>query len=240
MRGAYCERMRRAVLAAMLIGALALPGTAGAKAWHGPVQLTCGPGPPFAPSAFANPTGAEAADTPQAQALRDQLRAERDTGFPSQPQTGWRILAETADVVLFHHGRPDSGVAYTFTLVDGRWRVSSFGCTPRRFVRDFEVARVELRPGYDRRSRSLKVYALTGHCSAVAPARRFRLVHTEERRHTLTLLALLKPEKIQPFVACPSVGVNVPATVYLERPLGRRAVRDASVYPPRMLGRAAR
>ena len=205
------------------------------------MELTCfGGGPSFAPSAFANPTGAEAAETPQAQALREQIRAEREAGFPPRPEMGWRILAETPDAVLFHPGRRDSGVAYTVRLVDGRGGVAGSGCTPRRFVRDFEVASVALRPGFVRRSRTLKVSVLTGRCSAVAPARRFRLVNAEERKHTLTLLALLKPEKVQPFVACPSVGVNVAATVYLGRPLGRRALRDASVWPPRTLGRAAR
>jgi hypothetical protein len=118
--------------------------------------------------------------------------------------------------------------------------VAGAGCTPRRFVEDFEVASVELRPGFNRRSRTLKVNVLTGRCSAVAPARRFRLIHTEERKHTLTLLALLEPEKVQPFVACPSVLVGIPRTVWLGRPLGRRAVRDASSWPPRRIGRAAR
>jgi hypothetical protein len=179
--------MRRALSSVVAIAALALvPAGAGAKPEHGPVMLTCGaPGPAFAPLAFHNPTGAESAATPQAQALRDLFRSTREAGFPPFPETGWRALAETADRVIFHHGRPDSGTALTFALVDGRWRWAASGCSARRVIPGYAVSPI-LTPGPEPLRRNARRIVLTVAEGTGCQRDEFERFAVRETRHRRT------------------------------------------------------
>jgi hypothetical protein len=222
-----------------VLACLACCAPASADVLDEPVTLDCG-GLTFSPAAYSNPTGAERADTPQAQALRDYLRQAAE--YTNLPDTGWRVVAESPDAILFHAGRADSGDAVMFVRVDGSWRPRSVGCTPMRVVPGLAVSPVRLRrdkpaPSPSARSLALTFFLNLNGCRIDT----FRRFAVRETRHTVTVLALLDPGPAPPpNVACSTVLMLGTARVKLERPLGRRAIRDASGFPVKTIGRARR
>jgi hypothetical protein len=65
---------------------------------------------------------------------------------------------------------------------------------------------------------------VTGGCGGEPPEDRFERIEVLETRHTVTVLALLRPEPPPPpGTPCPAVG---------------HVIRDASRFPPAVLGRA--
>jgi hypothetical protein len=205
----------------------------------GPVKLTCDGRLTFAPSAFTNPTGAEAADRPQAQALRDLIRAQRESGRPPFPATAWRVLVETADTVTFHHGRADSGTAFTFVRVEGQWRFRASGCSARRVIDGYAVSPIRPVSGRKPLQRDARRVVFSIELGGGCQRHDFERFVVRETRHTVTVLALLRPGPTPPPDAiCPAVLFGGLEALRLQRPLGRRAIRDAAVYPVKPVARA--
>ena len=202
-----------------------------------PATLTCDGKVTFGQRAFRNPTGAERGADDAARALREFIAAQPPGAYPAR---GWRTLARTGQVVVFHHGRPDAGVAVTIRLVDDRWRAVGRRCRARRVARGFLVAsfqvaeRASLTPG----SRTIKVTLYGGGCTG-DPLRRLRRIEVRETPHAVTILVLNRPvAPLPPGVSCPADQIIGFKKVRLARPLGRRAIRDASRFPPLVIGRA--
>ena len=237
-------------LAVLFTLALVAPASAsaGERILGKPGTFTCG-GLPFPQSAFRNPTGAELGEDGPAGALRDTIRRFNMEGPAGAelPTRGWRVLARTPDRVEFQTGRPDDdgfvGWYVTAELRDGHWRGGSLGaCGAWRVLDGHEAPGLRLahdtRPR--RRTRTLTLEITTGNCGGDGhPADRFERIEVLETRHTVTLLALMRPEpELPPDTACPAIGYVFREKVRLARPLGRRAIRDASRFPALEIGRA--
>jgi hypothetical protein len=188
----------------------------------------------FSQNAFANPVGAENGTDAPAQALRDFIAS----ATPPVPATGWRSLARTDEFAVFQTGRPSSGIAVTFQLVDGVWRQAGFGCSAHRVVPGYVVDGLQLEPsGLRRSARSFVVQIQDGVC----PSSTFGSLQVLETSRTVMVVALMRPgPPLPPNVACPALLRLIPKRVRLSRPLGRRVVRDASSFPARVLGRATK
>jgi hypothetical protein len=230
----------RRLFVAGLACAFAFCAPAQADVLDDPVTLSCGGSPAFSPAAFHNPTGAERADTPQAQALRDYLRQAQE--YTDLPPTGWRILVESPDTIVFQADPRDSYNTLTFVFFDGAWRARGQGCSAMRVVPGLAVSPVHLRrdrPSPRPSARSIALtYYLNGNGCQIDTFRRFAV---RETRHTVTVLALLDPGPAPPpNVACSMAIMLGSARVKLDRPLGRRAIRDASGFPIKTIGRAQR
>jgi hypothetical protein len=219
---------------ALLIALLSIaPATAHAGVLDEPATLTCDGRVTFPQRAFRNPTGAERGSDPAAQALREQIAAE------DLPAAGWRTLARTGDIVVFHHGLPHAGATVTVGLVDGEWKVVRRGCRATRVVPGLTVAPLRLwnPPRLTARSRTIRVTLFGGGCVR-DPLRRLRRIEVRETRHTVTVLVLLRRVRPPPpGVSCPSDQIIGFKKVRLRHPLGRRAIRDARTFPARTVRR---
>jgi hypothetical protein len=233
----------------LLTAVLAAPAAAEEPILGRPGTFSCAVegGLTFPQSAFRNPTGAERGRDEPARLLRRALREfdGTDPRAPKLPAHGWRELVRTAEQVEFHNDRPEgiftNGWSVTVEFRDGRWQGGIVGqCAARRVVPGHEVPEVTLPVGRPRRSaRALTVLVTTGGCGGEPPEDRLERIEVLETRHTVTVLALLRPEPPPPpGTPCPAVGHVLRESVDLARPLGGRAVRDASRFPPAVLGRA--
>ena len=236
-----------ALLVALTLLGAASPAAAGEGILGKPGVFTCG-GPSFPQSAFRNPTGAEQADDGPARALRAVIAESRQTddpAFDGLPTRGWRVLVRSPDAVEFHAGRRADAEGFGWYVHVGRlegdqWSDLSFGtCVAERVVPRHEVAPIGLSPAKLRRStRTVTVDLTAGGCGGPRPERRFEGFEVVETAHTVTLLALLRSSPPPPGAGCPDIAYTFRAKVRLGRPLGRRAIRDASRFPARKVGRA--
>jgi hypothetical protein len=223
----------RGALVLMTLVALAAPAGADGSVLGRPGRFTCGGSVSFPQSAFRNPTGAEAGADPASQALRDYVTHNPGRHLPTG---GWRELVRTADQAVFQNGPPSSRVGLTVRLVDGTWSVVGSGCSARRVVPGLSATQVGLRRRPSARGRALSVVLSGGAC--VENPGRLKRLEVHETRHTVTLLALLRPDPpLPPDTACPAIGIVRFVPVRLNRPVGGRVIRDASRFPARVLGR---
>lgn len=198
--------------------------------------VSCG-GEPYPARALRGPTGAEAADTPPAAALRRMIAGGN---FEDVPDTGWRVLVDRPDLVVFGAGEPNEGDGDGWLTevrvsddgdgfdIDG----SSHWCRPKLHLPGSLVS-FSIAPDtvLQRGTRSLDVVVSQRGCTGGAPVvDRLRppAVRYGPDRVEVLFTADPLPRAIYTCIGLPPE----PATLRLDEPLGDRLVLDASNWPP--------
>ena len=237
--------MRRLVIVLLAVLGLALAGCGdgasetvtgdeGAGAGSGArvdPMLTCGEGLPFRASALDGPTGAEEADTPEAEHLREVI-AQR-AGRPEEDgiaATGWRLLAKNRYGVTFGAGEPSSMSMATIWLEDGVWDNGPAGrCRLHRYREGYELA--DWKPhdvlALDRQELVLDVRE-AACASGEAPGDRLQPAEVVEDDASVTVTFWVKSQTGAQ--DCPGNPVTT-VTVPLDQPLGTRELRDGGPWP---------
>ena len=230
----------RAATALLLATVLGASGCGGAdslptEAASDGVRVSCGGGGDSFPVAALNgAAGAEKADTPEAEALR-QVMAE-PMGIGPLPADGWRLLDRQDSTAIFGASEGDALTIVTLQRESGRWAYSRSAHACQRLLvspPDGLASAVwwpdPARP-YDPKSRVLHVLATDPSCASGAP--------TGDRLQPPTVRAT-EQEVVIAFAAQPVTGGQLcpghPPTAYriaLEEPLGDRQLLDGGVWPP--------
>lgn len=199
------------------------------------VRVTCGSsGLGFPAEALDGPTGAEEADTPEAEGLRGII--EEHGGIEPVPRTGWRLLGRDHGSATF--GVEDEGGLTIVSLrPEGeRWVFSgSHGCRHLMVVPPERLSPAVWWPDPDRTQNDddlvLHVLATDLDCASGSP--------TGDRLRQPTI-EMTDEEVIVTFTAEPVTGdqdcPSHPPTRYevaLEEPIGERQLLDGAYWPAR-------
>lgn len=204
----------------------------------GQLQLTCGSPLAFAPRALSGPPGAEEADHPAAEALRQLLKGDSP---PSRP--GWRVVVLSATHVLFLlPGLPQEGVAYwnaEFENRGGAWMyVRSGQCDLQPFFSGIEPARWDLAPGDALRPNTTTLNVLVtdrGCSSGQSPEGRIVPAAVIYDANSVMVIFGVKPlPGSQTCEPAPAAAVSLE----LREALGNRELLDGAVFPAEPRGRA--
>jgi hypothetical protein len=195
--------------------------------------LADGDPPPFRPSALRAPTGAELADDPAAQALREF--AADPGGAHEVPATGWRLLGRSPAWALFYS--EDRGERFLVRVKRdrrGRWEYynSAYFFESLRAIRDGnEASDWQLDPSAPSPAAAdskLRVLVTEIHCASgrsaegrIEPADVF--YSDDEVRIVAYVTALPGPQN------CPG-NPQTPAVFVLPEPIGERRLVDAGQY----------
>jgi hypothetical protein len=199
-------------------------------------RYECG-GPPFEARATRLGRGAERDSDARANRLRAFLRSQRE-GFPRH---GWHRLAQTARETLFGHPAGGDFEVVTIEVAGNRTQVAGFGiCTPYRVVGRFEAASYAVEAPITPRARKIPVEIDVPTCDPEATpsaiARRLHRVYYELSPRSVTLTAVLRPERPTRF--CMGVDRTTRAIVRLPGAIGARAVRDGALLSRPVTARA--
>jgi hypothetical protein len=199
----------------------------------GPWVGCSGHPPGFPAAALEGPVGAEDADTPQAEGLRELI--DDPDGIGELPADGWRLLYEDDSRAAFAAER-EGQMVVELRPEAGRWVFSSSsGCHRIMLIppEGHEPASWWLDPtgGDQSRSAELRVLASGWGCASGQPTGdRLQPPAVEEdgARVVITFTA----RAADGFQNCPS-HPPTPYVVELDEPLGTRELLDGSFWPPR-------
>ena len=203
------------------------------------LQLTCGSPLAFAPAALSALPGAEQADHPAAEALRQLLKGDSP---PSRP--GWRVVVLSDIHALFLlPGLPVEGVDYwsaEFETRGGAWTyVRSGQCELRPVFEGIVAASWDLAPGEKLRAdtTTLNVLVTERSCSSGrTPEGRIVPAAVIYEPDSVTLIFGVKPlPGAQTCQGAPPAAVSLE----LREELGNRELFDGSVFPPEAKGRGS-
>jgi hypothetical protein len=237
--------MRRLSLFVMLVLAVAacgdaevttVPGGGEPSAAPEPVTLTCGEGLPFSSDALDGATGAEDGHSPEADVLRSIIASRRASPEDLLPPTGWRVLADTPDGVIYGAGgAPRIGFA-TVWRKGGTLDAGPAGsCQVRRYREGYEAATWVLHGAPAPETRDLVVEVTEGACAdGQAPGDRLQPRELDETDDAVTLTFWVRSQT--GMHTCPGNPATT-VTVHLDRALGDRSLLDGRWYPPRDLMR---
>jgi hypothetical protein len=183
--------------------------------------------------------GAERDSDARARRLRAFLGTQRE-GFPRH---GWHRLAQTARETLFGHPAGGDFEVVTVEVAGNRTQVAGFGiCMPYRSVGRFEAAPYAVEAPITPKARTIPVEIDVPTCDTEATpraiARRLHRVYYEISPRSLTLTAVLRPER-PPAGFCAGVVRTTRAIVRLPRAVGARAVRDGAFLSRPVTARAS-
>lgn len=198
--------------------------------------VQCSNSGPFRLSALDGPTGAEAADDPPAAALRDAFGvSELDL-----PNSGWRRLSTSDDVVVFGHGDPpEMGIVSVRNTADG-WGVaggSAGGCRPQVLVDGVDPVEWNLDPAHPADPEATTLHLLvTLYTCDDGPSPETGIVGPEVREQSDAVVIAVAHERIdtpdEPTVSGCSDPSTVAMDVDLSEPVGSRQVLDGMFAPP--------
>jgi hypothetical protein len=204
----------------------------------GQLQLTCGSPLAFPPAALSGPPGAEQADHPAAEALRQLLQGDSP---PSRP--GWRVVVLSAKHALFLlPGLAQEGVSYwnaEFENREGSWTyVRSGQCDLQPFFSGIEPARWDLAPGeaLQANTTTLRVLVTDRGCSSgQSPEGRIVPAAVIYDANSVMVIFGVKPlPGSQTCEPAPAAAVSLE----LREALGNRELLDGAVFPAEPRGRA--
>lgn len=199
------------------------------------VRVSCGGGgDSFPAAALDGPTGADRADTAEAEALRQVMADPR--GIAQLPADGWRLLDRQDSTAVFGASEGDGLTIVTLQREDDRWAYqrSSHACQRLLVAPPEGLASAVWWPDpatpYDAQSRVLHVLATDPSCASGTP--------TGDRLQP-PIVRATEQEVVIAFDAEPATGSQScpghPPTAYevvLEEPLGDRQLLDGGVWPP--------
>lgn len=199
------------------------------------VRVSCGGGgDSFPAAALDGPTGADRADTAEAEGLRQVMA--KPMGIGSLPADGWRLLDRQDSTAVFGASEGGGHTIVTLQRDGDQWSYSRSAHACQRLLvapPDGLVPAVWWpdpdRP-YDSQSRVLHVLATDPSCASGQP--------TGDRLQPPTVRATGQAVVIS-FAAKPVIGSQLcpghPPTAYqidLGQPIGDRQLLDGGVWPP--------
>lgn len=212
----------------------AAPSRASAGGGADPI-VACGPRTDgFPADALRGPTGAESADTPEAEALRDLIA--NPGGIEPIPEEGWRLLTRDDQEAVFGAESRSGLVVVTLRSEEGHWTYDSSGDCARIMVvpPDGSVSAVwwpDPAAGEQRNTTVLRVLATDLSCASGRP--------TGDRLHPPSVTAdadnviiAFTAEPLGGNQTCPG-GPPTPYEVQLREPVGDRTLLDGAHWPPR-------
>ena len=203
------------------------------------VRLSCGSPLPFGAQALRGPGGAEQADHPAADALRDLLE---ESSLPARG--GWQVVVLTDTSALFLLPEPgDSEFQFwsaEFESREGTWTyVRSGQCQLRPTLEGIEAASWVLAPGQQitRDSKIFDVLVTEASCSSgQSPEGRIVPAAAIYQETSITVIFGVRP---LPGAQTCQGAPPATATLELEEPLGDRRLLDGSVFPAEARGEAS-
>jgi hypothetical protein len=205
----------------------------------GQLQLSCGSPLAFPPGALSAPPGAEQADHPAAETLRQLLRGDVP---PSRP--GWRVVVlSDAHALFLLPGLPVEGVGYWNAEFENRgdgWSyVRSGQCELQPVFEGIEAASWELAPGENLRADTTTLNLLVSErsCSS-GRSPEGRIVPAAVIYEPDSVIVIFGVKPLPGAQTCQSAP---PAAVSLElrEALGKRQLFDGSVFPADAKGRGS-
>lgn len=207
---------------------------------EGDQPLSCGSSLTFSADALLGGPGAETADHPAAEALRDLIADTPlpDSDSPLPEQDGWLVVVLSRESALFLlPAAPDQDHAYDyaeFHLGDTGWEYVRAGqCDVKPWFDGLETARWELAPAEQPgpESRTVAVLVSEQTCpNGESPKGPIEQAAVTYRDDSVTVV-LGNRTPSGPQIGC---GPLVPAdfSVELNEPLGYRQLLDGYIFPP--------